>query len=462
MASRKFWKANSFQTKVTLAFILSLLFVIGLANILMYEYSLHSKLDDLRDKLLAIANTAVLAIDPDLLLRVPLSREGINSEEYKTISGILNKVKAANPSIKYIYTMAKTDQPGIWQFMVDPNPVINLKGPTAFPGDKYDASRFPEMLNAYNIPAVDKKMTVDEWGATLSGYAPILSKEGKAIAILGLDINAERIYYIEKMIRLRALGLLGIGILLAFFLGTLISRRVTGPVEKLVEGTRKIASGDLGYKVEIKGRDEIGELAASFNNMASNLAESRRKLNEYFYRVVQAMVRSLEAKDAYTRGHSDRVSEYAVKIARAMGFSPEKVESLQEAAELHDIGKLGIHEDILNKKGQLLDNEWDLMHKHPVVGEEILKPVFLDDQMLAVVRSHHERYDGKGYPDGLKGDEINIFAQIVAVADSYDAMTSSRAYRLALSKEEAVKRLKEGSGTQFNPKVLEAFFNVLG
>jgi HD-GYP domain-containing protein (c-di-GMP phosphodiesterase class II) len=148
-------------------------------------------------------------------------------------------------------------------------------------------------------------------------------------------------------------------------------------------------------------------------------------------------------------------------IAKEIGIPEDKIELLKESAQLHDVGKMGIHEEILNKTGVLSEKEWDMIHQHPAVGEEILKPVFLDDEMLSVIRSHHERYDGKGYPDGLKNGQINIFAQIVSVADAYDAMTSSRAYRSALSKGEALVRLEQGSGSQFNPDIVSALVRAL-
>jgi len=455
---------QSFQTKVTLIFVFSLLLLAGLATFLLYEYSLHSQFNQLKEKLTLIAATTATFIDSDALMGIPLNRDGVNNEEYKKISLQLNRIKQANPDLKYIYTMSKTESPGIWQFLVDPDPAAakaNPHGPTAFPGDRYDASRFPKMLAAYNGPTVDDKLNVDEWGVTLSGYAPIYGRQMEPVAVLGVDVDASRVYAIENTVRLRALSLFLIGIFLSLILASLVSKGVTGPVEKLVEGTRKIAAGDLEYKVKIKGRDEISELANEFNGMASSLLDSRNRLNEYFYRVVQSMIRSLEAKDHYTRGHSDRVSEYSGEIALKMGFPEEKVNLLKKAAQLHDIGKLGIHEDILNKKGTLSENEWDVVHKHPEVGEEILKPVFLDDEMLPVIRSHHERWDGKGYPDGLQKEQINVFAQIVSVADAYDAMTSSRAYRTALTKEEAVGRLKQSAGQQFNPEIIKAFIEVL-
>lgn len=458
------FRLNRFQTKVTLAFILCLLFIVGLGNFLLYEYSLNLQFEQIREKLLVIARNAAFSIDADMLMKVPLNHDGVNSREYKIIFQQLEKLKQINPSLKYIYTITKTDQPGIGQFIVDPNPVgtkIHAQGPTAFPGDKYDVSRFPEMLSGYTRPGVDKKLTVDEWGVTLSGYAPILNKEGRPVAVLGVDINADRVYQMQKTVKLLALLVLAIAVAVSLILGLWVSRMVTMPVKKLVEGTRKIAAGDLAYKVQVKAKDEIGELAASFNNMASSLSEARKKLHEYFYRVVQTMVRSLEAKDPYTSGHSERVSEYAERIALEMGFDFAKAELLKKAAQLHDIGKLGIHEDVLNKKGLLTKSEWDLIRRHTMVGEEILRPIFPDEEMLYIIRSHHERFDGKGYPDGLKGDKINILAQIVSVADAYDAMTSSRAYRSNLSKQEGIERLREASGTQFNPKIVEAFIRAL-
>ena len=144
-----------------------------------------------------------------------------------------------------------------------------------------------------------------------------------------------------------------------------------------------------------------------------------------------------------------------------MQLPPERVKLVKDTALLHDIGKLAIHEHILNKPEKLTDAEWEIVRKHPEIGEEILKPVVLTEEMLAIVRNHHERYDSTGYPDKISGKNINILAAVVTVADAYDAMTSPRAYRWALSKEHAIGELKKNSGTQFHPKVVEAFLKVL-
>jgi len=455
---------SSFRTKLALAFIISLTFAAALSNLLIYKFALDSQFNQLRDKLMAIAKTAAISIDTEELKNIPLNPQGIYSPAFNSICAGLLKIKQANPGIKYIYIMSKTETQGIWQFVADPDMLLKenrAKKVTSYPGDKYEVWKLTEMLKAFDQASADRKIETDEWGKVLSGYAPIRDKNGKAVAVLGIDISATDVYLTEKGLFNRGLLVLFIGIVFSLFLGIILSRGISLPIKKLSEGTKAIAAGNLKYKVNLKGNDELSRLAQSFNNMAGSLYESRQKLEDYFYRVVQSMVRSLEAKDPYTRGHSDRVSEYAREIAIAMGFAKEKVEILTKAAQLHDIGKLGIHEGILNKSSSLSKDEWELMQKHPVIGEEILKPVFLDQEMLSVIRSHHERYDGSGYPDALKGDETDIFAQITSIADAYDAMTSSRAYRVALDNEEAIKRLKKDSGKQFNPLITEVFVKIL-
>jgi HD-GYP domain-containing protein (c-di-GMP phosphodiesterase class II) len=144
-----------------------------------------------------------------------------------------------------------------------------------------------------------------------------------------------------------------------------------------------------------------------------------------------------------------------------MGFDQATVDYFKKIALLHDIGKLGVKDSILHKQGKVSDEEWEIIKQHPVVGEEILKPILGDDAMLTVVRGHHERQDGRGYPDRLTSDKINIFTAIVGVADAYDAMTSTRAYRAAFTKSHAIEELKKHRGTQFHPKVVDVFLEIL-
>jgi len=455
---------SSFRIKVTLAIIFSLFFVMALSNLIIYRFSINSQFMQLRDQLKIIAQTAALSIDPGLLSGVPLTKEGVNSNQYKLISAQLQKIKRVNPSLEYVYTLVPSDKASAWRFIVDPNPDSSSKRrntPTAYPGDTYDASRFPAMTKAVLGPSADEKIMSDEWGVTLSGYAPIFDKNNKVIAVLGVDMAAQDVYAMRRQINDRAIFIFLLGIIVSIILGLFISSRVTKRIEKLVEGTRRIAGNDFDYKVEVMGHDEVSELADSFNKMALSLRDSRKMLQDYFYRIVQSLIRILEAKDPYTQGHSERVAEYAFRTALEMGLPLEKCDSIKKAAQLHDIGKLAIEEAILDKNGPLNDAEWKIIRGHPLVGENALKPVLFDEEMLSIIRSHHERFDGKGYPDGLAGSNISIFAQIVSVADAYDAMTSTRAYRPALSVENAIKELKNNCGLQLSAQVVDAFLKVL-
>lgn len=169
----------------------------------------------------------------------------------------------------------------------------------------------------------------------------------------------------------------------------------------------------------------------------------------------------LQAKDPYTREHSQRVSEYALVIAQELGLSPDEQEVMRETALLHDIGKVGITEAILNKPDKLNSHEWREIKRHTQIGEDFLEPLKVLHIEQSMVRHHHERYDGKGYPDHLKGEEIPLYARILAVADTYEAMTSARPYRPAKSSLKAVAELERCSGTQFDPKIVEVFIRAL-
>ncbi|MBF0569572.1 MAG: HD domain-containing protein [Candidatus Omnitrophica bacterium] len=455
---------SRFQVRVTLVLISAMCGVVLLSNIVICQFTLNAQFQQLREKLMVIARTSALTVDVDKLMAVPLNRKGMETPEYKAIEDTLVKIKRVNDPLAFIYIMMPTGHQGIWQFVVDADPVANTcKGVTAYPGDKYNAGRFPRMEEAFqsNIATADNKLERDEWGTLLSGYAPIRDKNGKAVAVLGVDMQANDVYRTQRVVYVRTIFVLFLGIGLSLVLGLLLSRQITDPVKQLVQGTRYISRGDLDYKVHLPGEDEISELAQAFNSMASDLRASRKKNHEYFYGVIQSMVRIVEAKDRYTWGHSERVAEYAARIASQMGLSKDEVDAVRQIAVLHDIGKLGINDAILNKPGPLTTEEWDIVRTHPVVGEEILKPVSLSPQMLEIVRSHHERFDGSGYPDKLSGQKIHLFAQILSVADAYDAMTSSRAYRQTMAREDAVAELKKNKGTQFNPVVVDAFIQVL-
>lgn len=186
-----------------------------------------------------------------------------------------------------------------------------------------------------------------------------------------------------------------------------------------------------------------------------------RRIEELFLAGAQTLVHALEAKDAYLRGHSLRVAEYAAGIGRAMGFGDETVDAIALGAHLHDIGKIGVREEVLHKVGSLTESEYKHIMEHPVIGARILGPLFREKSIeLAIVRSHHERPDGTGLPDGLRGDAIPMEVRVVAVADAFDAMTSMRPYRPPLDVARALEELREGRAIQFDADAVDAFLRA--
>jgi len=172
---------------------------------------------------------------------------------------------------------------------------------------------------------------------------------------------------------------------------------------------------------------------------------------------IKTLSKTIEAKDPYTSGHANRVMEYSVLLAEALELSYEKIQDIRMAAILHDLGKIAINDDILNKGGKLTAEEYEQIMKHPIIGAEIIDNISFLRDVKEIIKYHHERYDGKGYPEGLEGDEIPLEACILAIADSYDAMTSDRPYRKALDKEVALQEIKNNAGTQFHPYLAEIF-----
>jgi len=205
--------------------------------------------------------------------------------------------------------------------------------------------------------------------------------------------------------------------------------------------------------------DEI-YLAQTFAKKASLRIENNA-LYELFYsnllNTLRSLIASIEARDSYTKQHSERVTNYALQISHVIGLSAEERESLQIGGYLHDIGKIGVRDTILLKPGNLTEEEMAEIRLHPVIGEGIVRPLKFLPSERQLILYHHERFDGKGYPEGLEGERIPLLARILAVADTYDAMTSTRPYRRALSHDEAIRELKANSGTQFDPEVVKAF-----
>ncbi|MFP2963504.1 HD domain-containing phosphohydrolase [Myxococcus sp. 1LA] len=261
---------------------------------------------------------------------------------------------------------------------------------------------------------------------------------------------------------------LGAAILVAVVLAALFSRNLTRPLKGFISGALELAHGKFGVEVDIPQKNELGELAQTFNYMSKQLLaydmENRglyESLEKGYLETIVALANSIDSKDAYTRGHSQRVGDVSVQIGRELNLTERELRQLQYGGILHDIGKIGIVESILCKQTKLTDQEMAIMREHPAIGDAIIGPVSFLGAVRACVRHHHERWDGTGYPDKLRGEDIPLLARIVACADTFDACTSTRPYQKAMPLEKAMEILDNLSGAQLDPKVVQALKQVL-
>ncbi|MCP8970397.1 HD domain-containing phosphohydrolase [Ectobacillus ponti] len=252
-------------------------------------------------------------------------------------------------------------------------------------------------------------------------------------------------------------------VLLASFGSRLLYQHISRPIEALETSMVQVQNG-LFIPLGNVYSDEFAHLVTGFNHMMTGIQardEENERLIESFFTVFAA---TLDARDPYTAGHSIRVADYSVRIAEEAGLPPEQVDLLRKSALLHDIGKIGVRDDVLLKEGKLTDEEFAQIKQHPSIGTRILEMVDLPEGLQPVlpgVRHHHERFDGKGYPDGLQGLEIPLFGRIMAVADAYDAMTSDRPYRKGMPVQRALSILYEGKGTQWDPAYVDIWIRLM-
>lgn len=254
-------------------------------------------------------------------------------------------------------------------------------------------------------------------------------------------------------------------------LDLIINTTGSDEVQKDIQGLKHPATEVIGghstkIMVEIfekhkAGIEKISRSRDAFLNMLQDIADSYKDLEELFISLMMAMVNALDAKSPWTKGHSTRVAMYAKEAAREMGLGEEELKNLELAGLLHDIGKIGTYDYLLDKPGKLTDEEFEIIKKHPAQGEKILGGIKQLKDIIPIIKYHHERMDGRGYPDGLKGDDIPLSARILHVADTFDAIMADRPYRQSPGIEYAIAELKKWSGSQFDKEVVEAFLKAL-
>jgi HD-GYP domain-containing protein (c-di-GMP phosphodiesterase class II) len=251
-------------------------------------------------------------------------------------------------------------------------------------------------------------------------------------------------------------------------LAALVARSVTRPVAECVKGALDIARGRFGRQVDVAARNEIGDLAYTFNHMSRELAtydgENQRlirALERGYLDTIRSLAAAVDAKDPYTRGHSERVASLAVEIGRQMGLSEADLTTLEYGGILHDIGKIGIPDAILAKRGTLTPEEMALVRDHPAIGADIVGGIAFLKDALPCILYHHERWDGTGYPQGIGGEAIPLHARILNIADTWDACTSRRPYQDPIPTDVVVAILEGLRGAQTDPAVHDALLGVL-
>jgi len=267
-------------------------------------------------------------------------------------------------------------------------------------------------------------------------------------------------YSSMRQMTMKAAVMIVIALLLAAGSATLLSWRLAQPVRVLVDKVRLLGGGNFSARVEIRSRSEVGQLAGTFNQMAERLEKYDRNMRELFISTIKALAAAIDAKDPYTRGHSQRVAQISLELAKEMGLSPAEQQQVNIAALLHDVGKIGIEDRILQKPTDLTPEEYKVIRQHPRWGGVILGPIKQLKEAIPSIVAHHERLDGTGYPEGVKGPSIPLGARVIAVADTYDAMTTDRLYQKAMDPSFVLEKLNGWKGTRYDPEVVDAMARV--
>ncbi len=291
---------------------------------------------------------------------------------------------------------------------------------------------------------------------------------GKRVGTVSVALSKGSLLAAQDGIRRSIVAVAAVFLVLALLGTLLLASFITNPVEKLSSGVNELAAGNQFHPIPAKAGDELGELTRNFNRMARTILAQKDRLSRYaeeleqaYISTVRVLAAAIDARDPYTLGHSTRVAHLSCELGRRLGYSRDEVEHLERACLFHDVGKIRTPDDILLKEQGLSSRELSIMRRHPADGADILRMAPSLHRYIPVVQSHHEWYNGKGYPEGKRDSEIPVHAQIISLADAVDSMTSNRPYRKALSLDEAIDEILRFRGTQFSPELTDAFVRMI-
>ena len=419
--------------------------------------------------------------DTVLVISAPIVASG-------QVAGVVSAVVSLQPIQEMVEGMAKEGREvyvvDVME-VVDEAGVVGKTGRLVFHSNRETLFTNPSLVgnqmveafkesSGYESRLVNFQMVGESGNARMVGtYTPIGERNSKVAFLRELDWGAvvqakeEAVYYsVREVLWTSVWWALSSG-LFAVVLSVVFAGRLSQPIARLAEGARRLAAGDFSRDIEVTSRNEIGELADTFNLMKAEIKSYVQRLQtaaeenkQMFMGAVSSLAAAIDAKDPYTRGHSERVSNFAEKIAGELGLPESDVEVVRISALMHDVGKIGVEDKILGKEGPLTDDEYEIMKTHPVKGAVIMEQVPQLKEMIPGMKYHHENVNGTGYPEGLRGDEIPLTAKIVSVADCFDAMTTNRPYQKAMDITYVLERMRSFVGKKFDREVVEALIKA--
>lgn len=404
-----------FMTELVIFVSISILCAVSVLNV---RAGIHKAI---QQRMLDIANCASGSINGDILKR--LTAEDADTPEYRSVYDEL-AIFRDNVELEFVYGI-KDEGNGHFTFTVDPA----LEDAAPFGGEV----KYTEALAtaAKGIAAVDEVPYTDDWGSFYSAYSPVFDSSGKVAGIIAVDFSVE--WFESQLVSQTRSTIFTFVLLLMLIL---------------------IIAGSLSMIV-------VAPFVRKMEQLSKAVEENANENEKLLLQITQALTDAIDEKDAYTRGHSRRVAEYSKMIAWRLGYSEDAQNRIYMMGLLHDVGKIGVPDGIINKPARLTDKEFELIKEHPAKGERILKNITSRPELAAVARWHHEKIDGTGYPDNKMNEEIPEEARIVAVADAYDAMTSNRSYRKAMPQKAVRAEIEAGKGKQFDPVFADIMLELI-
>lgn len=376
----------------------------------------------------------------------------ILSRDMLGIYNVVARITDANPDLEYVAVMDRT-------MKIIAHSDIRQQGGQFVPSHGETLKENDDGSIVYEVRSPANNL--------IEVLTPITFGE-KRIGTVIVGINKSVLIEAQLGTRNRVLAGLSVTLLIGIFFILLVTSFIIRPIRELAAGVEGLKLGKRSKPLKIYSRDELGKLTESFNQMTDLITSQQERLGRYaneleeaYVSTVRVLAAAIDARDPYTLGHSTRVARISVRIGEAMRLSPKEIEDLEIACLFHDVGKLRTPDFVLLKDGTLDSGEYREIIRHPEYGAEILSRAASLHKYIPAVKHHHEWYNGKGYPDGLSGEEIPLFAAIIAVADAFDAMTSTRPYKHSFSQTEALRELIIFSGKQFHPRVVEVFSKII-